>query len=132
MTLTTLPTMLLRVCFFSLLAITATASANELQQHDIRVDGMTCPFCVATSERALKKLDGVQSVATDLENGKISVCTDNQVRFNEKQLKQLFLRNGFTFRSVTSVAGCSIVENGKAKSANHDHDHHHTEGKGHH
>ncbi len=30
------------------------ALADDVQ-YEIRVDGITCPFCVATSERALKK-----------------------------------------------------------------------------
>ena len=124
------PTIVSKLCLVGLFALTTTASAAGLQQHDIRVDGMTCPFCVATSERALKKIDGVQVVVTDLENGRISVCSDDQVRFSDKQLKQLFLRNGFTFRSVTAAGDCSISEDAATKTG--DHDHHHAGGKGHH
>ena len=43
-------TMLFLVTF----AITITAALADDVQYDIRVDGITCPFCVATSERALK------------------------------------------------------------------------------
>ncbi|MEE9380714.1 MAG: heavy metal-associated domain-containing protein [Hyphomonadaceae bacterium] len=77
-------------------------------QHDLRVDGMTCPFCVATSERALEKLDGVEAVATDLEEGVIHVCTDDSVSFTDEELKDLFLEKGFTYRSQTTTETCSI------------------------
>jgi len=44
----------------------------------IRVDGMTCPFCVATSEKSLQKITGVKSVVTNLDEGLIEVCASDQ------------------------------------------------------
>ncbi len=78
-------------------------------QYDIRVDGITCPFCVATSERALMKIEGVHSVGSNLETGTIFVCADSQVAFTDVQLQQLFLDKGFTFRSFTKASECSIT-----------------------
>jgi len=87
--------------------------ADELQ-YDIRVDGITCPFCVATSERALRKIDGVHAVGSNLETGTIFVCADSHVTLTDAQLKQLFRDKGFTYRSFTKTSGCSI--------AGHEHD----------
>ncbi len=89
------------------LVFIGTALADEIQ-YDIRVDGITCPFCVATSERALKKIEGVHSVGSNLETGTIFVCADSQVAFTDAQLKQLFLDKGFTYRSFNKASGCSI------------------------
>lgn len=77
-------------------------------QYDIRVDGITCPFCVATSARALKKIDGVHEVGSNLETGTIFVCADESVTFTDDQLQQLFLDKGFTFRSFEEKAQCTI------------------------
>jgi len=77
-------------------------------QYDIRVDGITCPFCVATSERALKKIDGVHEVGSNLESGTIFVCADESVTFTDDQLQRLFLDKGFTFRSFKEKAQCTI------------------------
>ncbi len=88
-------------------ALIGTALADDVQ-FDIRVDGITCPFCVATSERALKKITGVHAVGSDLETGTIFVCADSQVTFTDAQLKQLFLDKGFTYRSFQKTSGCSI------------------------
>ncbi len=90
--------MKLTILFLVAYALTGTASAGDVQ-YDIRVDGITCPFCVATSERALKKIEGVHAVGSNLETGTIFVCADNQVTFTDAQLKQLFLDKGFTYRS---------------------------------
>ncbi len=87
---------------------TGAALADDIQ-YDIRVDGITCPFCVATSERALRKIEGIHAVGSDLETGTIFVCADSRVSFTDDQLKQLFLDKGFTYRSFTKASGCSIA-----------------------
>ena len=96
------------ILFLVTLALTGTALADDVQ-YDIRVDGITCPFCVATSERALKKIEGVHAVGSNLETGTIFVCADSQVTFTDTQLKQLFLDKGFTYRSFEKTSGCSIA-----------------------
>ncbi len=100
--------MKLTILFFVALVVTGTAVLADEVQYDIRVDGITCPFCVATSERALKKIDGVNAVVSNLETGTIFVCADSQVAFTDAQLKQLFLDKGFTYRSFNKASGCSI------------------------
>lgn len=85
----------------------SAAHAGDVQ-YDLRVDGMTCPFCVATSEKALKKIEGVKAVSTNLNEGVISVCADESVEFTDEQLRQLSLDKGFTYRSMTKDEGCSI------------------------
>ncbi len=102
------------ILFLVAFAVTSTAALADDVQYDIRVDGITCPFCVATSERALKKIEGVQSVGSNLETGTIFVCADSHVTLTDAQLKQLFRDKGFTYRSFEKTSGCSI--------AGHEHD----------
>ncbi|PHS28149.1 MAG: hypothetical protein COA84_02565 [Robiginitomaculum sp.] len=75
--------------------------------YKLQVDGMTCPFCVATSEKALKKINGVKDASANLETGVINVCTDGTVNFTDDQLKAMFLERGFTYRSMTKTKTCS-------------------------
>ena len=91
-----------------LLMVTGASALAEDVQYDIRVDGITCPFCVATSERALKKIDGVHAVGSNLETGTIFVCADDRVEFTDTQLQRLFLDKGFTYRSFEQAIGCSL------------------------
>ena len=97
------------ILFLVIFAVTITAALADEVQYDIRVDGITCPFCVATSERALKKIEGVHAVGSDLETGTIFVCADSRVAFTDAQLKQLFRDKGFTYRSFEKTSGCSIA-----------------------
>lgn len=93
--------------------ITATAAqapqaaeATDIQ-YDLRVDGITCPFCVAKSETALKAIDGVKHVWADLKAGIISVCTASTVVFTDQQLTALFLEKGFTYKGMTKSDSCT-------------------------
>lgn len=95
--------------FLLAFALTGSALADDVQ-YDIRVDGITCPFCVATSERELKKITGVHAVGSNLETGTLFVCADSQVTFTDAYLKQLFLDKGFTYRSFQKTSGCSFTD----------------------
>jgi len=76
------------------------------QRYSLRVDGLTCPFCAATSEKALRGISGVRSVTTNLKAGVISVCARPGVRFTDAQLSALFLSKGFTYRGMSRQGRC--------------------------
>ena len=86
-----------------------TAQANHAQ-YDMQVDGLTCPFCVATSSKALKKIDGVYDVAVDLDKGIISVCAARDTNLSDKRMKKLFRKKGFTYRSQTVSSDCKFLD----------------------
>lgn len=99
------------IALSSSLALLGTMAAAADTQYTLKVDGMTCPFCVATSEKALKKIDGVKGVSTDLSTGQINVCTDGSVTFSDAKLKAMFLEKGFTYRSMTKAKTCALDAN---------------------
>ena len=97
-----------------LLASNAFAKDGQGQvQYDLRVDGMTCPFCAATSEKALKKIEGVTKVSTDLDTATISVCTDENTDMADEKLTKLFKKKGFTYVSKTKQETCSVSDKEK-------------------
>ena len=89
-------------------ALNLSVQANELIQYDLRVDGMTCPFCLATSEKALKKIQGVRYVSSNLDSATISVCGPASLEFDEAELSDLFKTKGFTYRSLEKQKNCSL------------------------
>jgi len=88
--------------------VSGVSFATEVQ-YDMKVDGITCPFCVATSAKELNKIEGVKRVSSDLVAGLIKVCADEKVTFNDEQLKKLFLDKGFTFRSMSKKQSCDAA-----------------------
>ena len=97
------------IAITGLLLIAHPAFAEDIQ-YNLRVDGMTCPFCAATSEKVLKKIDGVHGVSTNLDEGVIHVCADNVADLNDKKLKKLLKKQGFTYVSKTSQQICALEE----------------------
>ena len=96
------------IILIALIFFLMDARADELIQYDLQIDGITCPFCVATSEQALKKIDGIEVISSNLETGVISVCGTNALTFDEQQLTKLFRNKGFTYRGLTQTDSCSI------------------------
>jgi len=90
---------------FTSFLFSAGVLAKDIQ-YNFRVDGITCPFCVATSQKALSKIEGVISVSANLDKGMIYVCADESVKFTDEQLKELFLEKGFTYRDMTISEKC--------------------------
>lgn len=95
------------ILFIVTLFATSISYANHGVEYDIRIDGITCPFCVASSEKALKKVDGVHSISTNIETGIMTVCTDPTLVLKDEQLKALFLKKGFTYRSISKIGSCT-------------------------
>jgi mercuric ion binding protein len=87
------------------LSLTTNAMAGNVQ-YNLRVDGVTCPFCVATSAKALKKIEGVNEVSADLEKGIIKVCADEKTILTDEQLTKLFIKKGFTYRGMKKLSTC--------------------------
>ncbi len=85
--------------------LAAPALADDIQ-YDLKLEGITCPFCVATSERALRKIEGVKMVSGDLETGIIRVCADESVKFSDEQLTKIFLKKGFTYKGMEIHENC--------------------------
>jgi len=93
----------------TVLFIQPSISIAKDVQYNMRVDGITCPFCVATSSRALEKIDGVKQVGSDLEAGIIKVCADESVVFTEPQLTELFVNKGFTYKGKELQESCDVT-----------------------
>lgn len=89
--------------------LTAAPALAKDVQYLLRIDGITCPFCVATSEKALKKIDGVKAVKSSLKDGTITVCADDgKVTFTDAQLTEIFKKKGFTYRSMEITGACGV------------------------
>jgi copper chaperone CopZ len=46
---------------------------QDLEEKTVRVSAINCGHCVATIEREIEKLDGVESVASDAKTKKVNV-----------------------------------------------------------
>ena len=89
--------------YIALLIIALIASASALAdgtRYQMRVDGLACPYCVYGVEKNLKKIDGVEKIEVDLNNGLVIVNVASGVTLTDAQMEKLFTDAGFTFRSM--------------------------------
>jgi len=82
------------------------ALAAQTKTYHMRVDGITCPFCVKTSEKSLRRIPGVKRVSTNLKKGVITVCATPAAKITSGKMRSLFRKKGFTFRSMRTGRSC--------------------------
>lgn len=84
---------------------TVPALASDVG-YKMRVDGLVCPYCAYGIEKKFKQIDGVNAIDVDVQNGIVSLCAGENVKFTDEQLKQLFTDSGFTYRSMEKQEQC--------------------------
>ena len=70
------------------------ASKSEATTVEVKLSTMQCSMCSNTVEKALKKVDGVQSVEVDLEAKTAKVTFDDKVT-NISALEQAVVKTGY-------------------------------------
>ena len=91
--------------WIALMIIVLLGSAPALAdgtQYRMRVDGLACPYCAYGIEKNLKKIDGVEKIDVDLNNGLVTVNVAAGVTLTDAQMAKLFTDSGFTFRSMVT------------------------------
>jgi len=78
------------------------AALADGTRYQMRVDGLACPYCAYGIEKHLKKIDGVEEIEVDLDNGLVIVNVANGVTLGDTQMIKLFTDAGFTFRSMVA------------------------------
>ncbi len=98
----------LRLLFITGLLLAAPiASVSAQEAHaspptaTIRVDGLSCPFCVYGLEKHLNQLPGVAGVDIDMKSGKAIVRLKANAQVNNAALKEAVKKAGFTARGIT-------------------------------
>lgn len=90
---------------FSMLGLVTTAQA-QVEKADIRVDGLSCPFCAYGLEKKLKKIEGVGKVEINVDKA-VAMLENKQGKSIEVEGIELAVKNaGFTPKQLTvSVVG---------------------------
>ena len=93
--------------FFALLLGIAAAphaqAQNKIEYPDvtIAVDGLACPFCAYGLEKKLKKLEGVEALTVDMEEGQVQMKLKEGVTVTEEQIYEAVTDAGFTVTEIT-------------------------------
>jgi len=69
-----------------------------MEQSTLTVEGMTCRNCASTVEKSVEKLDGVNHVKVDLDNGNVDV-EYNPSSVNLSEIKSAIEDSGYEVAS---------------------------------
>lgn len=66
----------------------------------VGVDGLACPFCAYGLEKKVKKLDGVEAVYVDIDEGIADIKLKEGATLSEENIKKAVADAGFTVREI--------------------------------
>lgn len=85
------------------LVLVATSVLAAPATYQLRVDGLSCPFCAYGLEKKLGALKGVQVIDTHIKDGTIIVTMKDGVTLDEASAKQAVKEAGFSLRKFEQV-----------------------------
>ncbi len=101
--------LVLVVATLALFVTPLLASVDEIQLH---VKGVTCPFCVYGIERVIKKLPGVVSVETTIRTGLVEVHITPRTVLDIGQLQDAITKSGFSLDHIEATVSGMLVTRG--------------------
>lgn len=85
--------------------IATAVLAEVVQVVEVKIKGMTCPFCVYGIEKNLSQMPGVEQVQVSLEQKRARVTMQPGATADPEGIKKIIQDAGFTPESVTVQAG---------------------------
>ena len=84
-----------------MLIVIVTGVFAQTKQVNVKVDGLSCPFCAYGLEKKIKKLDGVENLKIDVEKGMMTFTVAKGKTVSEEDVKKKVKEAGFTPREIT-------------------------------
>jgi len=101
------------ILFFGLLVLALMSiqpAFAETERVEMRVDGMTCPFCVYGIEKKLKGVGGIEDASANLKTGIVDIKVNNGNAVDIKKLNKAVEESGFTPGEIRVTARGSVTE----------------------
>ncbi len=75
-------------------------SKTELNQVEVKIAGLSCPFCAYGLEKKVKKIDGAQDIKIDVKNGTLTFSLEEGKTVSEQKVKNTVKDAGFTTKEI--------------------------------
>jgi len=76
------------------------AAGAEAGTYRLYVDGLACPFCAYGVEKQIEQIDGVETLSTDIEKGRIAIEMGDHKTLAREDVEQAVRAAGFTFKRL--------------------------------
>lgn len=77
-----------------------TPEQEQPRQIQVKILGMSCPFCVYGAEQKLKRLDGVKELDVELETGIATLTMEDEADVSNEKLKTTVDDAGFEAAAI--------------------------------
>ena len=93
------------VAFFVIAVWPNTAPAQAAKPvYLLQADGLACPFCAYGVEKQLSRIEGVETIETDIKTGTITVTMRDGAALEEATARRAVEAAGFTLRGFEGGA----------------------------
>ncbi len=92
-----------RIAIALSLVLVATTVLAAPPTYQLRVDGLSCPFCVYGLEKKLGAIKGVQNMETNVKDGTVIVTMQDGTTLDETTAKKAVKEAGFSLRKLEPV-----------------------------
>lgn len=86
----------------------------EVQGIELRVDGLSCPFCSLGLEKKLKRIEGVEGVQVHMKQGMTEVASNPDKAPDLAAIRKAVKEAGFTLREIRLTVTGSVVREDEA------------------
>ena len=83
-------------------------SSENLKNNEVlyvSVNGLVCDFCARSIEKTFKKMDVVESIDINLENGIVKILLKKGKTIENNTIKQNFLNSGYETNKIIKNCG---------------------------
>lgn len=88
------------IAILIVLALPPIVSAEEEKHvYTLQADGLACPFCAYGIEKQLGRIDGIESISTDVKSGTVTITTQSGATLDEADANHAVDKAGFTMRA---------------------------------
>ena len=94
------PTSLCSLLAVVLLMMASHSLAAQPFNTLVHVDGLVCDFCARSIEKVFGRIDGVQDILVDLENGEVHLDLQSHNVIGDERITKLMLDAGFDVRGI--------------------------------
>lgn len=87
----------------SLFGLTTLLAQKQLEQYQIQVDGLGCPFCAYGLEKKFKEFKGIKNVSIKIETGDFSFQYSSKNPLSMAQVVNQVKKAGYTPKEATII-----------------------------
>jgi copper chaperone CopZ len=94
---------MMRIAIGIAAAVGLIASSAHAANYELAVEGLACPFCAYSLERALMKIGGIEQIDVNIGTGLARVTTEDGVALDRQSAEKAVKTSGFTLQGFEEL-----------------------------